>query len=210
MIAGMAGAGFLLSPTISTARDFVALRSNIDVLADSKIISIKLHQESSHAFWGDSFGLDLSRFRVPPDPNVDVLFAGTLGSGPAIASLPNGGECVIDSLGGRAIDKSPMDVHAGAVSVKGWAMISSTAGIASGRLRLALTPSEGGSTLYSEADRFQRPDVDSYFGLHTATSAGFSAQIDMTSLHGRYDLKVVQDGPDGSVVCSANDTVIER
>ena len=68
MVAGMAE-GFLLSPAIRSADDFVALAAgDEESLHDLEVQSISLHQDSTYPFWGATFDLVLAPLTVEPHP----------------------------------------------------------------------------------------------------------------------------------------------
>jgi hypothetical protein len=70
--------GFLLTPTVSASRDFVALQSaQADVLLSGKRpISFRLLDASSKHFWEQSFNVRLSPLRIEPAPWADQALAG--------------------------------------------------------------------------------------------------------------------------------------
>ena len=91
LIAGMASAGFLLSPTVSTAHDFVALRSTAaDVLTSRRVTSITVRQEGRHGLWGERFDLRLAPLRISPDPRVDDAVLSRVDDSPTVSGATGG------------------------------------------------------------------------------------------------------------------------
>ncbi len=66
MIDGMAE-GFLLSPEIRWADDFVSLATgNEDALNEERVQAISIHQDSVYPFWGRTFDFSLAPLRFEP------------------------------------------------------------------------------------------------------------------------------------------------
>lgn len=202
VVPGMASAGFLLSPTVSTAHDFVALRSTAtDALASQRVMAVRLHEDGAFGLWGSGFGIQFAALHIPTDPAVDNAVLGHLDAGPSAADLPESGECTIDTVGSAPITPDPIAMKGRTVTVTGWGYTSPAAqGQDGGNLRIALTP-EGGATVYAKADRMARPDVDAYFNLSKPTRAGFTAQVNLSGIEGAATLRVVQDTPVGTAIC---------
>ncbi len=202
IVPGMASAGFLLSPTVTSARDFVALRSTVaDVLAGQRVTSIKLHEDGELGLWGESFDVQFAALRIPSDPSIDAVVLGRLEDGPPADKLPVAGECIIDTVGGVPVTEQPVPVMGRTVTVTGWGFVSTAQeGRDGGSVRIALTP-EASSTLYASAERQPRPDVDANFGLTRPTHAGFTAQVNLTGINGPTTLRIVQDGALGPATC---------
>ncbi len=211
LVSGMADAGFLLSPTVVSARDFVALRStDTDALAGQRVTSIVVHQEGGADLWGKNFDLQFAALRVQPDPRVDDLIMGHLDIGPAIDGLPESGQCMIDSVDGMPAATSPIGVTGRSISVTGWGLASTArGGLDGGNLRIALTQADG-PTAYARAERQERPDVDAYFRLSKPTRAGFTARVNLSDIAGEATLRVVQDGLVGPTVCGPTITVSRK
>ena len=202
VVPGMASAGFLLSPEVSTAHDFVALRSTAtDALAKQRVTTIKLHVNDSFGLWGEGFSVQFAPLRIPIDPAVDEVVLGRLYDGPQVDDLPAVGECTIDAVGSTPVTLAPMTVTGRTVMVTGWGFVSpAVEGRDGGNLRLAVTPT-GGATVYAKAERQPRPDVDMYFHLPKPTSAGFVSQLNLSAIDRPTTLQVVQETSSGLAVC---------
>ena len=206
LVAGMASAGFLLSPVVASARDFVALRSTAtDALAAQRVTSVTVRQDGSAGLWGDRFDLRFAALRLRPDPAVDDVVLGHLDDGPQAEELPASGDCTMDSVGATSVDASagrdaPIQITGHTVTVRGWGLRSAARGDDGGDLRIALTPADG-RTRYAPAVRQARPDVDAFFHLAKPTRAGFTAQVNLEGVDGPATLDIVQDGPTGLATC---------
>lgn len=203
LIAGMARAGFLLSPTVSSAQDFVALRSTAtDARAGQRVTSVTVNQDGRYGLWGGGFDVEFATLHIPPDPRVDDTVLGHVEPGPPADGLPEAGDCTIDMVGTAAAGDEPIAVTGRTVTVSGWGLVSPARGEDGGNLRIALTPDDG-ATVYAAAERQARPDVDAHFHLARATRAGFTARVNLSGVDVPATLRIVQDGPDGPAVCGA-------
>jgi hypothetical protein len=209
VIPGMASAGFLLSPTVLSAHDFVALRSTAtDALAGQRVTAVRLHEDGDLHLWGDSFAIQFAALHIPTDTAVDDAVLGHLDAGPAAADLPEAGECTIDMVGSEPYSPDPIPVKGKTVTVTGWGYTSpAVEGKDGGDLRIALTP-ENGATVYAKAIRTVRQDVDANFHLAKTTHAGFTAQVNLAGFDGAATLRVVQDTPSGTAACGPAISII--
>ncbi|MCW6511417.1 hypothetical protein [Lichenifustis flavocetrariae] len=210
LIAGMASAGFLMSPSVTSVANFVALRStSADPLAMNRVTSISVRQGSGFGSWGSNFELRLAPLLVQPDAGVDEVALGHLDPGTPSGDLPTAGDCVIDFVGNKRVDGAPITITGSTATASGWGLVSSAKGQDGGRLRVSMTP-EGGPTFYSPADRLARPDVDAYFKLQHPTKAGFVSQLNLQALKGAITLRVVQDSQDGAAACGKPVIVLHK
>ena len=207
IVAGMASAGFLLSPAVTTPQQFVALRStDTYVLAAQRVTSITVRQ-GRHDFWGGRFDLQLAALHIPTDPGIDDMVLGHLEDGPPVDALPVSGACAIERVGTSKVGNKPVKVTGKTVSVTGWGFVSPAAeGHDGGNLRLTLTQKEG-STVYAKAERQARPDMDAYFHVPQPTHTGFTAQVNLLAIDGLATLRVVQNTPAGPAVCGNSVTI---
>ena len=207
MIPGMAE-GFLLSPVILSARDFVALSAaDEERLASKQVRSFSIHQDSKFPFWGRHFDVSLSPLTFERHQEADNQLFGNLVEGGPPKLTPVGGECSIDLLDDKHPGSGELNITTGNVRVQGWGVISSSKKVQSGALEVVITGDDG-STFYSKAVRTPRPDVERFFGMPDDAEIGFSSLIDLRALHGSYKLHVVQQGPDGLLACPADPVAI--
>ena len=208
MVAGMSAAGFLLSPTIASARDFVALKlADREILADKAVRSFRLHQETTYPFWGTQVDVTLAALAITPDPADSNDLRGSIAPGRPLAGIPSGGECSIDSVADQTPGDALIRIASPALAIEGWAMLSTEGKQENDGTRVALTDAAG-DTFYAPSNKIGRPDVNAYFGLPPRSRVAFSSIADLRSLHGAYTIHVVQDGPRGPVVCPTEAAVV--
>ena len=201
IVAGEGSAGFLLSPTVGSARDFIALKLGVDDLLSDKVVrSFRMRQNFAYPLWGERFDATLSRLVVEADAADYDDLRGTAVLGPSLTSLPVAGECGLDSVAGRDAEQGLVRVSSASIAIEGWAMLSTTAKTENFGVRLALVDGAG-RTSYAAGTKVKRRDLDKYFQLSSDARVAFSSPVDLRQLHGTFALSVVQDGPDGSVTC---------
>lgn len=207
MVAGEGAAGFLLSPVIASAHDFVALKLGAgDLLSQGMVSSFRIRQGAAYPFWGSQFEVALSRLTIIPDPDDRDDLHGTATPGPPLTSIPLGGECTLDSVAGQAADGGPIHASSPAMPVEGWAMLSTAAKAENDGVSLALADGAG-HTFYAPGVEVTRRDLDRYFGLPPTAHVAFSSTVDLRALHGVFTLHVVQNGPGGPVRCPTDVSV---
>ncbi len=208
MVAGEGAAGFLLSPIIASARDFVALKLGADdLLSHGSVRSFRIRQGAAYPFWGSEFDVTLSRLTVTPDPDDRDDLRGTATLGLPLTSIPIGGECALDSVAGQAADGGPIHASSSAMPVEGWAMLSTVAKTENDGVSLALVDGAG-HTFYAPGTKARRRDLDTYFDLSPKARIAFSSTADLRALHGAFTLHVVQESPNGSVRCPTGVSVV--
>ena len=208
MVAGEGAAGFLLSPIIASARDFVALKLGAgDLLSDRSVRSFRIRQGVAYPFWGLDFHLTLSRLEVTPDPNDNDDLRGTATPGPPLTSIPIGGECALDSVAGQVPDEGTIRASSSSIPVEGWAMLSTAARTENDGVRLAIVDSAG-HTFYAPGTKVTRHDLDTYFELPPNARIAFSSTADLRARHGNLNLSIVQDSPNGPVQCPTGVSVV--
>lgn len=95
-VPGMARAGFLLSPTVSSARDLVALQSTQarTLSAAASPVSFSLRGTGgTRLLWNQSFDVRLAAMHIEPVPEADAVLAraqdgGAAGAAPAALTAP--------------------------------------------------------------------------------------------------------------------------
>jgi hypothetical protein len=195
-VPGMARDGFLLSPTVSSARDFVALQSPRAAYQLQGKYPTEFGISGSSGtrwLWNKSFAYRLSAMTVTPDHQVDRILA----SLDSTASenhekLSPGGDCNIELVNQAGAGTAPVQIGDKPLSISGWAAVSGKGGIKSGKVDLALTRPDGTVQLWS-TNKTPRGDVADYFHQPALANSGFEAAIDGEALKGTYSVSVIQE-----------------
>ena len=205
IIAGMSAAGFLLSPTVDDAPEFVALRTDgSGATAATEVKSFSIHQEGT--LWGHNVHVKLSTLHLSPD-------TGAMGA-PAVHDVPlttmaKGGDCSIDMIGPNVVASRVTPMTGRFVNLTGWGYAQATGGIASEGLRIAVADA-GGNTRYFPTERSARADLDAHFGATTPGKAGFATALDLDGLQAPYEITVIQDINGKPNICPIGGVYIVR
>ncbi|MBB6187490.1 hypothetical protein [Rhodanobacter sp. MP7CTX1] len=204
-IPGMAETGFLLSPTVASSTDFAALESTLapEILAGKYVKSFEIVGASgSRLLWGKDFTATLSTLNVASDKNVDRVLLNPSVVGTPIDSLPDGGECMIDTLNDVDVAGRAMTITGNLLEIRGWALVSGALGRENNSVALALVGKDGSVRMQS-LRKVKRPDVADYFGK-PGLIAGFEALVDTRPLEGTYDAYVIQTFHGERLACRKN------
>lgn len=85
LIAGSTQTGFLLSPTVVDARDFVALASSQqqDVLQKRKVVAFTVYGDSgTRRLWNKDYPVTFGRLVIPPSADADSILTATADQAP--------------------------------------------------------------------------------------------------------------------------------
>lgn len=215
LIASIAKAGFLLSPTIEKATALLALQSTVPAPAGPEETPVNFSigiENGAGGLWRGRFRVVLRPIMFPKTAGIAALLFVPLK--PMKGDLPSafGGDCAIDEVARRDGDQVPLDAGTGTLNLRGWAMMSGTEGLANSHLSVALLPEGGGSGFLADLPKLASPGLAEHFGTPAAGEAAFDADIDIASLpRGRYRLQLVEDGQDGEAVqCGHRTVVVER
>ena len=193
-VAGLGKTGFLLSPTVGSAREFAALQST----APQAILGAKYPTEfailgtsGTGLLWEKSFDVTLSPINLVADPQVDDLLLNRSVSGVDQKNISAGGDCSIDSVGRGPMGPKPLRVDS-LLHIQGWALASAGNGEKNRGLLLAVSDSNGILQWWTTT-KMVRPDVGNYFHHPEILDAGFESLINLQALPpGSYDVKLVQ------------------
>ena len=201
-VAGLGKTGFLLSPTIGSARDFAALQST----DPQAILGAKYAREfaitgtsGTTLLWQTSFDVTLSPIGLVPDPQVDDMLLNRSVSVVDPMNLSAGGDCYIDSVAGGPMGAKPLRVDS-FLNIQGWALVSARNGEMNRELLLAVSDSNGIRQWWTTT-KMVRPDVGNYFHHPEILDAGFKSLINLHDLPpGSYDVKLVQKTRGGDMI----------
>lgn len=212
-IPGEAHDGFLLSPTVRNAVDFMALQSTRrgDFLKGCEPLSFTIKGESHFLrkpeyLWKAQYSIVLSELEFQPDERIASLL-----SRKPIAIPQNavkGGDCYIDTINETASKNSPVKLETGFFSVSGWGVVSGSEGKANDEVFVALRSGEG-TTMMVEADKTRRDDVTAYFKHPDMGNVGFRALIDASVIHNPSTLSVIQKVGNTYLECEPGRVAVE-
>jgi hypothetical protein len=207
-IPGEGRSGFLLSPTIRNADDFVALvgAPGEDLLGDRRPISIKIvgvagsDQSLKPGYlWRRRYSIALRELNIPRDRRVlSLLFKP---AAPAPSNPGKGGDCAIDIVDGMAPENAEISLKHRILTIYGWAVASASAGRPADKVFVALAAENGGQEVMVEASKTPRGDVNIFFKHPEMGDVGFKALINTTGMHGRYTVSVMAELGDQYLRC---------
>jgi hypothetical protein len=204
LIAGNAKAGFLLSPTVATARDFLALQSrySADYLAGRRVTSFALlGATGTRWLWQDTYQVSLGDLQVKPSVAADNAFLSQAYPGKPPASYDAGGTCNIEHLNERKVTPAAMEVGTKLISVRGWAALDPARGKRNDEVRLLVTGQDAQSIEVTTV-RTNRPDVAAYFHENDLNQVGFEALLDASRLPADAQIRVLQIEGDTTLACT--------
>ncbi|MCF7749378.1 hypothetical protein KQ945_01370 [Bacillus subtilis subsp. subtilis] len=204
LIAGMVKTGFLLSPTVVDASDFIALGSSHrqDLLGKRKVVAIGVVGESGTRFlWNLDYAVTFAGLDIPVSAAADAALAGPWKQSAVPADYPAGGDCNIDDVDGRPATTAAMDVADGTVMIRGWAAIDGRKGMPNRETALLVTGRDL-ATYRLPTHRVPRPDVAGHFKQSALEYAGFEAYVDVRRLPPDAQVRVVQRDGTRDLLCS--------
>lgn len=212
LIAGMTKTGFLLSPTVADASDFIALASSHreDLLGKRKVVALGVVGESGTRFlWNLDYGVTFARLDIPVSAAADAALAGPWKQSVVPDAYPAGGDCNIDDVDGRPATTAAMDVAAGTRMIRGWAAIDGRTGKPNGGAALLVTGRDL-TTHLLPTHRVSRPDVAGYFKQPALDYAGFEAYVDARRLPPDAQIRVVQHDGTRYLLCTPAMLTVHR
>jgi hypothetical protein len=209
-IPGEGRSGFLFSPTVRSAVDFMVMQSarRDDFFWGRTPVSFVIADDDSSQLkskyvWTPTYSLTLSELRFEPDQNVALLLKRAVS---IPGSVMKGGDCSIDAINETIVQHPSVELVHGIFSVRGWGVVSGSRGKANDQAFLALR-SRDSSGVMVEATKGLRADVNLYFKHPDMGNVGFEVVIDAKALRGKYMLSVVQRSEDKYLECEGHLTI---
>jgi hypothetical protein len=185
----MAEAGFLLSPYIANANQFLELTWRYS--KHRAVKSIKL-TTGGRFLWNNKFDVSFRPVVFTSEPDTKKLVGmDALPSFQLDISAAKAADCSIDYIDGRLLkpNAGPIAVDPDYFSIQGWAAPSGKQGVGPDKILVSLTDELGHIRYYAPTIR-QRVDVKTYFGHPEMSDPGFAASLDTSGLSGRQTLTV--------------------
>ena len=192
VIANMMKSGFFLSPLTVSTRDFVYLATgNQYYLNNNRVISFEIVSPYGGAlFWKTDYDFKIKEYgnlnsaSLPPnifDKMSEASPPGFLNSDQSSCQCDGN----IDLL--NEIPLPGRIIVSGSLSVEGWLALSAKDGILPDSIFVTLTK-QGETAKYISTKRKPRDDVKEYFNQMQMRDAGFTSNIDISSMNGDYIL----------------------
>lgn len=206
LVSGMAKAGFLLSPLVENSDEFSYMFGKSQLLIGKRVTSFSINTEQQNRWarwlWQQSYTL-----RLTPLPSTSVangIGFGTLEPEPVQvrASAPGDkAECggMIDVLNHAAAGQGALRAH-GVLNIQGWLTPDEAHHRLARQVYVLLTDAHGVRHVV-RTQPADRPDVAAAFNNGRLAAAGFMANIDVSTLKGRYTLGLGFDEGNGLNVC---------
>ncbi|PTT65571.1 hypothetical protein [Stenotrophomonas sp. HMWF003] len=204
LIAGMTRTGFLLSPTVADAKDFVALGSSYrdDLLGNKRVVAFEVVGDSGTRYlWNLDYRVTFAGLDIPTSSSADTALTGVRSLGVAAATYPTGGECNIDEADHRAVTASSLELPDSLVLIRGWAALDAANGVPNKGAVLLVTGRDG-ATQTLPTRRVMRRDVADHFKRPELEYAGYEAYVDMRTLPADAQVQVVQDAGERKLLCT--------
>lgn len=212
LVSGMTQTGFLLSPTVTSAKDFVALRSGAwrDLLKDRRVTSFKVSGDrGSDLLWKSNYEVKFSRLDIAPSADADQVLSPPWQAAQPPSSYEQGGNCKVDQVDRRPVTTSEIELPAGVVSITGWAAIDAAQGVANDSVSLLLTSPDLPSQLIP-VSRVVRRDVGVAYNHGSLDYSGYEAVVDTRKLPTNAQIRVIQQAGGKMLLCSSQSLVANR
>ena len=204
LVASMAKSGFLLSPTVASADDYVALASSHggDLLGKRRVVALGVSGDSgTRMLWNLDYTIRFSPLDVGESAAATTALLGTPQPGNPPQAYTEGGNCSIDEVDQRRVGGEPIEVSAGLARIRGWAALDGAKGVPNKGAKLLV--GSGGQWHAVQVRQVARPDVAAYFNQPALGYAGFEAYLDVAALPPRASVRVLQDGEGTPLLCQA-------
>jgi hypothetical protein len=192
LVAGMANAGFLISPLIENTADFGLLYGDSRLLNKKWVKSMAIEQlNNGPSLWNSNYTITFSRIKTPVPMDITKVykfdgFDKNLSSLKAVAAEKCEG--FIDAVNGMS--PAPATLSASTLlNMNGWLAVSVDQGILPEAVYAVLTDSQG-KRRYIKTRTIPRPDVGAFLKKPALNQSGFSIMTDISALKGRYDLEL--------------------
>ena len=183
-VAGMGRAGFLVSPVVGDATEFLALEvPGSHAFPDDQVTSFSI-VGAAYA-WKSRFEVALRTVRIPErSTTLRFLFKAPR---PGIVDPGTGADCALDLANGSPIDPSRRLATSGLLRLDGWGFGTAPRGVEPDTISLWLRDPDG-QILTVPADLDERPDVGRFLHQPWLDRIGYQALLDLRGLHGRYTI----------------------
>lgn len=199
LIANMSQSLFLISPQIEDTMDFLLLTSDNKILASKQTKNVKISTSFGNSLiWKETYTMKLYKIDLLQDADINALLAYNAPFTLPLnrhnsSSLPTTlCEGSIDSINGINFPFSKENLHVDQIlSVNGWLGVSAKQGIVPDNQYISLTDPSG-KRIYFSTTKVARDDVKQHFKQPNMPDIGFTSQVDVSQLKGKYELGLVR------------------
>lgn len=206
-VAGMGPTGFLLSPTITTKEQFVALKSTMreDYFQSGMVASFRIYEaELPGVAWKSRIKVKLSRLSIPSDESADsLLYAAPTKSLASLEGFKRASDCVVDRANGVGPEAPFIPRHGGSFRLNGWGLVSGKDGVQSDSFSLAFLDADGTALVYP-LKKVARPDVAAHFGRPETVMVGFEGVLNIKQIVGTREIRLLLARGADQYVCDKN------
>lgn len=193
-IAGMGQTGFILSPTISTSVEFLALQSPNwkDYLGTKMPVSIKISGDKGTRFaWKKDVSVQMYSISMQANPDVDSMLFAKPTTVESVKGFLPAPDCNIDHINDVDPGTKPLKTAASVLHIEGWSLISSKEGTENDGVSIALVYPDGHALVYP-ANKTDRQDVGIYFHHPDLKMVGYDAVINTRGAARPTEIRVLQ------------------
>ncbi len=192
VISTMMQTDFLITPLIRSTEDFALLKAGGNkFLIGNQVKSFQISADDDKGlFWNKSYSLQLAILNLAESTEAEnaVLFD-QIDDAVAPNHLNLHAEMcegAIEAVNGTS-PHFEIPAVGNALSVRGWMAISGKDGIVPDHVFVTLTD-QSGKTFFIKPRSIPRPDISGHFNQPTMPDPGFTALVDVASLHGKYTM----------------------
>jgi hypothetical protein len=192
LVSGLARAGFLLGPRVTTTQDMLWLLLPDRRGPDQRPVSLSVTgQSGTRWLWRKQFRLRMQAIDIPVQEQVRALVQPAPLTSLATPSPATGAAeaCALDSINGHKPSAQPIEVN-GIAEVSGWAVVRIAGGEAPDHVWVRLTDAAG-QVWQAPAEPRARLDVAGYFVNLGLAESGFDARFDLSALRGIYTMSIL-------------------
>ncbi|MCY4495487.1 MAG: hypothetical protein OXB92_16710 [Acidimicrobiaceae bacterium] len=201
IVAGMSGAGFVISPLIENTEELGLLFSDANLLNDKTVKSIEIIAPFSPMLWKDSFEIGFYQLDIKGSSGFIDKMGFSIPHAASDLQVSSASHCdgSIDFANG--VSPPPQSIRAAALlNINGWLAASVDLADVPDRVYLVLSSTEG-KRYFIAAKRTQRPDVGAHFNKPDLNYSGYAATANVSKLFGQYHLGLAYVKGNEILVC---------
>ena len=200
-IAGMSGAGFVLSPLVESTEEFGLFFSDVNHLKDKMVKSIEIIAPRFSMLWKDSFEIGFYQLDIKAHPEFGEKMGIQIPYAADESQVSLASHCAgrINFVNGVFPAHQSIKGTA-SLSINGWLAASVEGADVPDRVYLVLTSNEG-TRHFVETRRIQTPSLGARFKNPALSSAGFVGVANVSGLFGEYHLGLAYGKGNEILVC---------